>query len=161
MKPINYNKAVAWDIILLLIRIWLGYRLISASYSSVIDILTSAKERAFFQKWFGDELHFPMPVVMAFLAKGAEFAGGTFVLIGLFTRTAAILIAFTMIIATLTANLGENWVIDGGFTISYTLFAFVLICWGGGKYSAGHLILQNKLRNYKNPGELYNPSSPH
>jgi uncharacterized membrane protein YphA (DoxX/SURF4 family) len=155
MKPVKHNKARAWDILLLVIRIWLGYRLIAASYSSVIDILTSAKERAFFQKWFGDELHFPIPVVMAFLAKGAEVAGGVFVLMGLFTRTAASLIAFTMIIATLTANLGENWVIDGGFTISYTLFAFVLIFWGSGRYGTDYLILQKKQRSYKNPDELY------
>jgi putative oxidoreductase len=107
----------------------------TASYSSVAGILTSPKERLFFEKWFGQELHFPVPLVMAFLAKGAELSGGIFVFAGFFTRAAAGLIAFTMFIATVTANLGENFNIDGGFTISYCLFAFVCMVWGGGKYS--------------------------
>src|SRR5690349_3649470 len=116
MKSAAFNHTKTWDIMLLLIRIWLGYRLAAASYSSVTGILSSAEERAFFQKWFGDELHFPFPVLMAFLAKSNELFGGVFVALGLFTRPAAILVAFTMFIATITANLGENWIIDGGFT---------------------------------------------
>src|SRR5437762_10459289 len=119
MKKI-YNEKTAWNILLLLIRIWLAYRMFSASYSSVIDIIFHPGERAFFEKWFGQELHFPMPLAMAFLAKGAELTGGILVFPGLFTRQAALLIAFTMTVATLTANLGENWIIDGGFTVSYT-----------------------------------------
>jgi uncharacterized membrane protein YphA (DoxX/SURF4 family) len=137
MKKI-YNEKTAWNILLLLIRIWLGYRMFGASYSSVIDIIFHPKERVFFEKWFGDELHFPIPVVMAFIAKGAELTGGFFVFFGLFTRAAASLIAFTMLVATLVANLGENFIIDGGFTISYVLFAGTLIIAGGGKYSLDH-----------------------
>jgi putative oxidoreductase len=85
-------------------------------------------------------LHFPAPVVMAFLAKGAELAGGMLVFAGLFTRTAASLIAFTMLVATLTANLGKDFNIDGGFTISYFLFALILVVEGGGKYALGRLL---------------------
>jgi uncharacterized membrane protein YphA (DoxX/SURF4 family) len=135
-----YNEKTAWDILLLLIRIWLGYRMFSAGYASVIDIIFHPKERVFFENWFGKELHFPMPVVMAFIAKGAELSGGVFVFIGLFTRVAASVIAFTMLVATLVANLGENFVIDGGFTISYFLFAIILLVAGGGKYSLDHLL---------------------
>jgi len=135
-----YNEKTAWDILLLLIRIWLGYRMFSAGYASVIDIIFHPKERAFFEDWFGKELHFPIPVVMAFLAKGAELSGGVFVFIGLFTRVAASVIAFTMLVATLVANLGENFVIDGGFTISYFLFAIILIEAGAGKYSLDRLL---------------------
>jgi uncharacterized membrane protein YphA (DoxX/SURF4 family) len=142
MKKITYNKGGAWHIVLLLVRIWLGYRLCGASYSSVVDIIFHPKERAFFQQWFGDELHFPMPVMMAFLAKGAEFLGGILIFIGLFTRASALLIAFTMMVATLTANLGENFVIDGGFTISYFMFALILIVQGGGKYSLDYFRLK-------------------
>ncbi len=136
----KYGNPKIRNILLLIIRIWLGYRMMAASYSSVIDILFHPKERAFFEKWFGQELHFPMPVTMAFLAKGAELTGGFFVLLGLFTRPAALLIAFTMTVATLTANLGENWVIDGGFTISYTIFALVLFTEGSGKYGLDYML---------------------
>jgi len=135
----KYNKTAAWEIILLCLRIWLGYRMITASYSSVTGMLFSDKERAFFIKWFGGELHFPFPLQMAFLAKGAEYLGGILVLVGLFTRYAAFLIFFTMFIATVTANLGQDFNIDGGFTISYALFAIVLMFWGGGKYSLDRL----------------------
>ena len=141
----HHTKSQAWNILLLLIRVWLGYRMFTASYSSVVDILFHPHERAFFVKWFGDELHFPMPLTMAFLAKGSELTGGVFVFIGLFTRPAALLIAFTMLVATLTANLGANWEIDGGFTISYTLFALVLLANGGGKYSVDEMLSRRKL----------------
>jgi len=135
-----YNQKNAWNVLLLLIRIWLGYRMFTSGYSSVIDIIFHPKERVFFENWFGKELHFPMPVVIAFIAKGAEVSGGVFVFIGLFTRIAASVIAFTMLVATLVANLGENFVIDGGFTISYFLFAIILLVAGGGKYSLDSLL---------------------
>jgi uncharacterized membrane protein YphA (DoxX/SURF4 family) len=141
------NKLNIRNIILLLIRIWLGYRMFTASYSSVTGILFHPKERIFFENWFGKELHFPLPLTMAFLAKGSELAGSIFVFFGLFTRPAAALISFTMLVATLTAHLGENWNIDGGFTVSYFLFALVLITEGGGKYSLDELLIRKKHRN--------------
>jgi len=129
------DEKTAWNVLLLLIRIWLGYRMFGASYSSVVDIIFHPKERVFFEKWFGEKLHFPIPVVMAFIAKGSELIGGFFVFFGLFTKPFASLIAFTMLVATLVANLGENFIIDGGFTISYVLFALTLVVAGAGKYS--------------------------
>lgn len=136
----RYNKTTALNIVLLMVRIWLGYRMFTASYSSVIDIIFHPEERAFFEKWFGEVLHFPIPLVMAFLAKGSELVGSIFVFPGLFTRISASLIAFTMLVATLTANLGEDFNIDGGFTISYFMFALVLIVEGGGKCSVDYLL---------------------
>ena len=136
----HFNKVSTWNYVLLLIRIWLGYRMFTASYSSVVGIITSAEQREFFRKWFGEELHFPIPVIMAFLAKGAELSGGIFLLFGLLTRVSASLVAFTMFIATITANLGENWNIDGGFTVSYMLFAIILIVQGAGTFSIDNIL---------------------
>ena len=140
----HFNKVSTWNYVLLLIRIWLGYRMFTASYSSVVGIITSAEQREFFRKWFGEELHFPIPVIMAFLAKGAELSGGIFLLFGLLTRVSASLVAFTMFIATITANLGENWNIDGGFTVSYMLFAIILIVQGAGTFSIDNLLHNRK-----------------
>jgi uncharacterized membrane protein YphA (DoxX/SURF4 family) len=145
----KYGNPGVRNIMLLLIRIWLGYRMTGASYSSVIDILFHPGERAFFEKWFGQELHFPMPVTMAFLAKGSELLGGVLVFFGLFTKPASFLIAFTMTVATLTANLGKDWIIDGGFTVSYVLFALVLFTEGSGKYSLDFLLARRTLLNKK------------
>ena len=151
----KYKKASAWNIVLLVVRIWLGYRMITASLSSVVGIISSPKERIFFEKWFGEELHFPMPLLMAFLAKSAELVGGAFVFPGLFTRISAGLIAFTMLVATLTANLGKDFNIDGGFTISYFLFALILIVEGGGKFSLDYLLSGRAIHRRKNPEKLY------
>jgi uncharacterized membrane protein YphA (DoxX/SURF4 family) len=142
-----FDKTKLRDFLLLLIRIWLGYRMFTASYSSVIGIIFHPRERPFFIKWFGEELHFPMPLLMAFLAKGAELTGGILVFAGLFTRAAAMLIAFTMLIATLTANLGADWNIDGGFTVSYFLFALILLYEGSGKFSLDYWRSVPNLKN--------------
>ena len=138
------DKTKTRDIILLSVRIWLGYRMFTAGYSSVIGIIFHPGERAFFIKWFGEELHFPWPLTMAFLAKGSETMGGILVFFGFLTRPAAALIAFTMLIATLTANLGQDWNIDGGFTVSYFLFALILLTEGPGKFSLEILLFRKK-----------------
>ena len=151
----KYNKASTWNFVLLLVRIWLGYRMITASLSSVTGIITSPKERIFFEKWFGEELHFPLPLLMAFLAKGAELSGGVFVSLGLFTRVSASLIAFTMFVATVTANLGKDFNIDGGFTISYFLFGLILIVEGGGKFSLDYFLFGRKAQSRKKFKELH------
>ena len=144
-------QAPAWNVILLLVRIWLGFRMFTASYSSVVDIIFHPKERTFFENWFGKELHYPMPLLMAFLAKGAELSGGIFVFMGLYTRAFAALIAFTMAMATLTANLGADFNIDGGFTISYFMFAVILIAQGGGKYSLDYLLFKRNIFSHVSP----------
>jgi putative oxidoreductase len=138
------DKTKTRDIILLSVRIWLGYRMITASYSSVVDIIFHPGERAFFIKWFGEQLHYPWPLTMAFLAKGSELTGGILVLAGFFARPAAALIAFTMLVATLTANLGADWNIDGGFTVSYFLFALIVLTEGPGKFSLDQWLFSKK-----------------
>jgi len=45
-------------------------------------------------------------------------------------------------VATLVANLGENFIVDGGFTISYVLFAMILIIAGAGRYSLDYFLLK-------------------
>ncbi len=109
MSNIKYDRTTVWNIVLLLVRIWLGYSMFTASYSSVTGIIFHPEERAFFEKWFGKELHFPMPLAMAFLAKGSELLGGILVFIGLFTKASSSLIAFTMLVAPLKANLGADF----------------------------------------------------
>jgi putative oxidoreductase len=145
------DKTKTRDIVLLAVRIWLGYRMFTASYSSVVGILFHPAERPFFIKWFGEELHFPWPLTMAFLAKGSELTGGILVLIGFITRPAAALIAFTMLIATLTANLGQDWNIDGGFTVSYFLFALILLTEGPGRFSLDQLLFRKKSSGHAIP----------
>jgi len=52
-------------------------------------------------------LHIPAAGFNARLAAGTEFVGGVLLLLGLFTRVAALPMAFTMVIAILTAKRDE------------------------------------------------------
>jgi uncharacterized membrane protein YphA (DoxX/SURF4 family) len=52
-----------------------------------------------------------------------------------------------MFVATVTANLGKDFNIDGGFTISYCLFALIFLLWGGGKYSIDYVVFKKPLRS--------------
>ena len=93
--------------------------------------------------WVDD---FPAPLLMYYLAKGSEFFGGLFLFIGIFTRVAGGLVAFTMLVATLTANLHSIYDGDGAITISFFLFALLFVFIGPGKWSIGYLLLKDKLK---------------
>ena len=83
---------------------------------------------------------------MGCLAKGSEFFGGLMVLIGLFTRVFASLAAFTMLVATLTANTGVGWDPYGMLTLSFCLFGVIFIYWGAGRYAIDNLIFKKHLK---------------
>jgi putative oxidoreductase len=148
MNRTRFN--IIWSIYLLLIRLWLGDTMINGGQS----ILTffSKGNQDFFQRWFGHDLGFPAPLLMAFIAKGTEFFGGIFICIGIFTRVSSSLIAFVMLIATLAANVDyhfkEHLLIEDGFvTVTCFLFACLLIIKGGGKYSLDNYIFRNKFKS--------------
>ena len=58
---------------------------------------------------FFDRLGIPLPEIATFMAAGAEFAGGLFILFGLATRLAAIPLLFTMLVAGYTAHWEYGW----------------------------------------------------
>ena len=156
MKYLNHG--LAWDIFLLLTRSWLGYSMIMGG-QSILRFFSSRELRDFFQNWFGNELGFPAPLFMAFIAKGTEFAGGILVCLGLFTKISSSLIAIVMLVATLVANLdyeGKESFIrqDGLVTISCFLFACLLVFSGAGRFSLDNIIKRNKFR-YTKPATRY------
>jgi len=97
---------------------------------------------------FFTELHIPAPHLQAVVVASTEFLGGLCIVFGLFTRLAALPLAFTMIIAIVTAKRSE---IDGlttllGFNESLYLVVFLwLAIVGAGKLSLDHL-LSRRLR---------------
>lgn len=138
------------NIYLLLSRIWLGYSMIMGG-QSILHFFSSKESRDFFENWFGKELGLPAPLLMAVLAKGTEFFGGILILVGLFTRISASLVAIVMGVATLVANLSyhgnDNFIKqDGLITISCFLFAVLLIITGAGKYSVDTLFFSPKIK---------------
>lgn len=88
-------------------------------------------------------LHIPAPGFNARLAAGTEFVGGLLVLLGLFSRLAVLPMAFTMVIAILTAKRPD---IDGltsllGFEEwSYLVFFIWIALAGPGALSLDALI---------------------
>jgi putative oxidoreductase len=94
---------------------------------------------------FFASLHIPAPHLNAIVAASTEFFGGIAILVGLFTRLAALPMAFTMVIAILTAKRGD---IDGfstllGFEeVSYLVMFVWLALAGPGPLSLDWLLLR-------------------
>jgi putative oxidoreductase len=106
---------------------------------------------------FFASLHIPAPGLNARIAASTEFFGGILVLIGLGTRLAALPMAFTMVIAILTAKRPD---IDGLTTLvgfeewSYLVFFLWLAVAGAGPLSLDRLVLPplRRLLEKKWPG---------
>jgi putative oxidoreductase len=128
---------------ILLVRLALGYEFASSGWGKVHHLEKITK--------YFESLHIPAPGFNATLTASTELVGGTLVLLGLGTRFAAAPLAFTMVIAILTARLHEGMCPGDGppATLSDLLYlsepAFLLMfVWlvfsGGGKASVDHLI---------------------
>ena|SRR5688500_14064466 len=146
MTSLSDNRS--WSIYLLVCRLWLARTMITGG-QSILRFFSSQELRDFFENWFGNELGFPAPLAMAFLAKGTEFTCGILVCLGLFTRISSSLLSLVMLVATFTANIdydGSEGFIrpDGLVTISSFLFACLLIFTGGGKYSLDNALFKKK-----------------
>lgn len=96
--------------------------------------LFNAEAMQGFTKYLDNDLHFPMPSLMAYLRTGAELFGGIMLVLGIFTRLGAFLIMFTMLVATFTAAKGDL-LGDGEITFVYTIFCLTIMMIGAGKYS--------------------------
>ncbi len=127
------------DILLVIVRVWFGIiMMMNGKY--IFDV----SNIPFFRNWFGNQLHFPAPILLYYLAKGSEFFCGAFLSIGLFTRVAASLMAFTMLVATFTANKGNIFEMDGTITFAFTCFSLWFLFYGPGKWSLDHLVFDGK-----------------
>ena len=105
-------------------------------------------------------LHIPAAAFQARLAAGTEFFGGILVLLGLGARLASLPLAFTMVVAILTAKRAE---IDGVTTLlgfeewSYIVFFVWIALAGPGPLSLDALI--RKMRTRLGHGRASSPST--
>lgn len=85
--------------------------------------------------------------LMALLAGGAEFFGGLALVIGLLTRPAALVAAFTMLVAIFSVHIGNGlFAADGGYEYALTLFvALIALAVQGGGYLSVDNALSEKL----------------
>lgn len=83
--------------------------------------------------------------LMALLAGGAEFLGGIALVLGLLTRPASIVLAFTMVVAILAVHVGNGlFMSNNGYEFGLALLAgsLALAFQGGGRWSVDRLIAQ-------------------
>lgn len=83
----------------------------------------------------------PLPVLWAWLVAIVETFGGLCIIVGLFTRIAAFLVACVMVVAIWKVRLTRGFV--GGFEFEFTLLmgAMALILGGGGRLSVDRDVL--------------------
>ncbi len=95
-----------WDFLApLLLRLFLSVVFISAGWNKLASFDSTVA-------WFGNPdwgLGLPFPAVMAFLATGAELAGGVLLLLGLATRYFAVPLMVTMLVAALSVHWDNGW----------------------------------------------------
>jgi putative oxidoreductase len=136
----------------LLVRLSLGAVFITSGWGKLHNL---GQVTSFFT-----ELGIPFPGFNATLASSTELIGGTLILLGLFTRLAAIPLIFTMLVAIATAKRPE---IDGVATllgfIEFTYIAgFVwLLVSGAGRASLDALLFGRKVSL---PRPLLRPKTP-
>src|SRR5690242_11677054 len=84
----------------------------------------------------------PMPMVSAVLATGAEFLGGLALLLGLFTRPAAAVLSFNMLVAVLAVHLKGGFFLPAGFEYALTLLVanLSLVLTGAGAFALDHVV---------------------
>ena len=81
--------------------------------------------------------------LMALLAGSGEFFGGLAILLGLLTRPAAAVLAFTMVVAIVTVHLGNGlFMSKNGYEFGLALLAasVALVVQGGGAWSVDRLL---------------------
>ena len=81
--------------------------------------------------------------LLALLAGGAEFFGGLALVLGLLTRPAAVVAAFTMLVAIFAVHIGNGlFMANNGYEYALTLFAatVALAIQGAGRFSVDNLL---------------------
>jgi putative oxidoreductase len=94
------------------------------------------------------QMGLPLPIVMAWLAAIAEFAGAILLALGLFTRPVALMLVINMAVAAFVAHGKDPWFMGQGpskepallYLIPFALFLFT----GAGRFSIDALIRTNR-----------------
>jgi len=85
------------------------------------------------------EMGFPMPLLFAWSAGLAEFVGGIFLALGLFTRPSAFFVAFTMGVAAFVRHAPDPFK-QKELSLLYFVIAIFFVIHGAGKFSADRFI---------------------
>jgi len=93
-------------------------------------------------QWLND-LHFPAPLFMAYLGKGAELVGGIMLFLGLLTRLAVIPLVITMGVIAFGMGQGRVWA-DEQHPFLFILLCLVFFFFGPGRFSLDKILFKRK-----------------
>jgi putative oxidoreductase len=125
----NYLQAP----LLLALRVYFFWQLFLAGKGKLLNIERTAE--------FFASLNIPLPVLNVYLAGATECFGGLLLVVGLCSRLVAIPVAFTMIVAYVTADfeaLTDKFVAAAPFP--FLLVALLILAFGPGAFSIDALI---------------------
>ena len=129
------TKPMLTDVGLLMIRVWIGFIGVFHGSQKLFSAF-GGKGIAGFAEGL-QKMNIPMPLVGAWAAAIAEFGGGILIILGLFSRIAALPLMFTMLVAFFVAHKGVFAVQHGGgeypLTIAVILLALVIA--GPGRFA--------------------------
>ncbi len=120
------TRSYSRDSAVLLLRLWLGGMMILHGYGKVFGGVDKLTERV-------ESMGFPAPELFAWAAALSEFGGGILLIIGLFTRPAAIFVFFTMFTAAFIRHFDDPFG-KKELALTYMVLALVLLIAGPGRF---------------------------
>lgn len=136
----NYNNSnsssIPKDIILLAVRVFVGFAMLSHGYPKLQMLLAGGKIEFFDFLGMG-------PLVTLILTVLAEFVCSILLILGLFTRVSLGFLIFTMVIAGFVVH-GADPFEKREMSLIYLSVYLLLMIIGAGKVSVDHLIERRK-----------------
>lgn len=135
LNPTNSNT-VFKDIILLVVRVFIGFAMLSHGFPKLQMLLDGGKIEFFDFLGMG-------PTVSLVLTVFAEFACSILLILGLFTRVSLGFLIFTMIIAAFVVH-GADPFEKRELSLIYLSVYLLMMIFGPGKFSVDHMIEKRK-----------------
>lgn len=136
----NYNNSnsssIAKDIILLAVRVFIGFAMLSHGYPKLQMLLAGGKIEFFDFMGLGPQITLILTVI-------AEFVCSILLILGLFTRVSLGFLIFTMVIAGFVVH-GADPFEKREMSLIYLSVYLLLMIIGAGKVSVDHLIERRK-----------------
>lgn len=130
------SGAVVRDIVLLIVRVFIGFAMLSHGFPKLQMLLEGGKIEFFDFLGLG-------PQVSLILTVFAEFVCSILLILGLFTRISLGFLIFTMIIAAFVVH-GADPFDKREMSLIYLSVFLLLMAFGAGKISVDHMIEKRK-----------------
>ena len=118
------------------IRLGLGMVFIAHGLQKAFGLFDGSGITGFAEMLKG--LGFPLPGMLAYAVAYIEFIGGIFLVLGLFTRGTAFVLALVMLVAMAKVHLENGFFLSAGgyeYTLVIVCSLLSLLSWGGGNLS--------------------------